>query len=236
MRAVVLTGGLGTRLRRLTETPKGLLEIAGRPFLEYQFRLLRRFGFREIVLCIGYKGESIRDRFDDGSKLGARLFYSCEEDQLLGTGGALKKAEEYLSDRFLVLNGDSYLELDLDELKAFHASRSVLGTIAASTAEDAKDYGSLQLEKDGMITGFVEKSGTSGKGIVNAGVYLLEKEFLDLIPPGRVCSLEREAFPQAVAKGKRLCAFVSSNPFIDIGTPERYAKAEQFFKERGFSA
>jgi len=235
MKAVILTGGLGTRLRGLTETPKALLEIAGRPFLEYQFRLLARFGFREIVLCIGYKGESIRDRFGDGSKVGATLLYSCEEDQLLGTGGALKKAEEYVSDRFLVLNGDSYLELDLDKLKAFHASRTVLGTIAASTVEDAKDYGSLQLEKDGMIAGFVEKSRSSGKGIVNAGVYLLEKEFLDLIPPGRVCSLEREAFPQAITKGNRLSAFVSSNPFIDIGTPERYAQAQRFFKDRGFS-
>lgn len=221
---VVLCGGLGTRLRpAVADRPKALAAVGDRPFLAVQLELLRDRGARHFVLCVGHMAEQIEAAFGDGSAFGVRIDYSRDGEQLLGTAGALKRAEQYFAPAAVVVNGDTYLDLDLARLARVHSSAQARGAVATLTlahVPDAGRFGAVEL-RGNRVVGFREKS-EPGSGWVNAGAYVIERELLKRIPAGEAVSLERDVFPVALRDGMRLTAMPHEEPFADIGTPDAY--------------
>jgi len=239
--SVILIGGLGTRLRSaVSDRPKVLAEIQGRPFLAFLLDQLSATGIKRVVLCAGYKGEQVQAVF--GHSYGPLdLFYS-QETSPLGTGGALRLAIKLIeSDPVLVMNGDSYCGANLKAFWMWHTERNAAGSILLTHTFQMKRFGRVQVDSDGLVLDFDEKGKRGGQGWINAGVYLLGQDFILSIPANRTVSLEREVFPQWV--GRKLYGYESAGRFWDIGTPEDYAEAEQFFstlkkgsrEERAFS-
>jgi NDP-sugar pyrophosphorylase family protein len=228
--AIILVGGEGTRLRSVVpETPKPLAPVAGRPFLEWLLRALHRQGVARVVLSTGVWAEQIEafvDRIRSARELDLDL--ECVRDpQPLGTGGALRNAlAEVRTDRVLALNGDSYCAFDLRDLVHRHLERRARASLVLTRVTDTARFGSVTLDAGHRITDFREKSRSAGPGLVNAGVYLLEREALEEIPSGRNLSLERDVLPGWV--GAALFGVVSEGSFIDIGTPESYARSHTF--------
>ena len=226
MKAVLLVGGLGTRLRSAVPSlPKPLASVGDRPFLELLVRQLGGQGISQLVMCTGYLGEQVESVFQDGSGFGVAIEYS-KEAVPLGTGGALKLAQSYLQHEsaFLLLNGDSFLEVDFNKLIAFHQKHGGLATVSVVPVEDASRYGTVQVDADARVVGFAEKAGKSAPGIINAGVYVFGNPVLAQIPEGPV-SLERDVFPQIMEQG--VFAAEQDGLFIDIGTPDDYARARE---------
>lgn len=223
--ALLLCGGLGTRLRSAYDAgPKVLAPVAGRPFLSYMLEWLGRQGVAEVLLCVGYRAEQIRELFPSGSGR-PRVAYSVEPEPL-GTGGAVKYAEpRIVGDRFFVLNGDSLAGVSLAEMLAFHVAHGAQATLATVPVAAAGRYGSVDTDARGRVTGFREKdAAASGPQAINSGIYLMERELLELFPAACAVSLERTVFP-ALA-GRSLYAFSSSGSFIDIGVPEDFERAQ----------
>jgi D-glycero-alpha-D-manno-heptose 1-phosphate guanylyltransferase len=228
MKAVLLVGGLGTRLRSVVPSlPKPLASVGEKPFLELLVRQLGRQGIRQLVMCTGYRAQQIEEVFGDGSDLGVEIEYSKEEVPL-GTGGALKLAQRYVQHEpeFLVLNGDSFMEIDFDQLLGFHREKGRLTTIAVVPVQDASRYGTVQLGIDSRVLGFSEKTGDHSPGIINAGVYVFGSGVLAQIPEG-LASLERDVFPRLLEQG--MYAAEQRGLFIDIGTPDDYARAGEIY-------
>lgn len=223
----VLAGGLGTRLRSVVaDRPKVLAPVGGRPFLAYLFDRLSSAGIREATLLTGFAADQVHASF--GSNFGGlRLAYSRELEPL-GTAGALRRALPQLPGKSILLfNGDSYCEVDLTALLAFHERTGASATLTLTQVADSSRYGRVHFDGDRRIERFEEKNGTRESGWINAGVYLLGRELVERIPPDRAVSLEREVLPACVAAGS---AFgFPGGRFIDIGTPESYAEAEAFF-------
>lgn len=229
MTAVILIGGLGTRLRPLTlETPKPLLPILNRPFLEYQLRRLRLAGIRDVVFCLAYRPEAFRRKIGNGRRYGIRARY-CVESTPLGTGGAVGNARRYLRGTTLVLNGDMFFDFDLHRMAAFHRARRAVATIALTRVKDPTLYGLVETGRDGRIRRFLEKPTWEEvtTNTINAGVYLFEPSVLDRIPSGRAVSLERDVYPTLLKEGERLCGWVTSGYWLDIGTVEKYLQAHR---------
>lgn len=225
--AVVLAGGLGTRLRPVVaDRPKVLAEVNGRPFLDYLLDQLTAAGIRRIVLCTGYMAETVRSLL--GTRYGdAELEYSVESE-LLGTGGALRLALPLLaSDPVLVLNGDSYCDVDLRAFAATHDRRGAVASLALAEVTDIRRYGAVDVAADGTITAFEEKGSRSGLGLINAGVYLLELSTIASIAAHEMVSLERDIFPGLIGNG--LYGDTRTGRFIDIGVPDDYHAAATFF-------
>jgi histidinol-phosphate phosphatase family protein len=231
--AAVLVGGQGLRLRSVvSDRPKVLASVAGRPFLAYLLDQLGRQGVRRVVLCTGYRGEQIESEFGR-SYQGLALEYAPEQEPL-GTGGALRNALPRLgSDPVLTLNGDSCCNYLLKPFLAWHRARRAAASLWLTEVADARRFGRVQAAEDGTLRRFEEKAGTDERpspngvgGWINAGIYLLAQRFLAAIPAGRAVSLEREVFPAWVGRG--LYGYRSAAPFLDIGTPESYARAEAF--------
>lgn len=227
MTAVILAGGLGTRLQSVVaDRPKVLAEIRGRPFLAYLLDQLAAFDLRRIVLCTGYLGEQVQAAFGDTYRC-LRLLYS-QELSPLGTAGALRLALPlFESNPVLVMNGDSFCETDLRTFWSRHNRRDADGTLLLAEVRDTKRYGRVDIDNDGRVLHFNEKGGRGGPGWINAGIYLLNHCLLLTIPAGVRASLEREMFPAWIGQG--LHGYRSEGRFLDIGTPEAYAMAEQFF-------
>lgn len=234
---VILAGGLGKRLRvACSGTPKSLAPVAGQPFLDYLMRWVSASGFADIVLCVGYRAEDIQQRYRDGAAWGLHIAYSIETE-LMGTAGAIKQAEALLTaPAFLVLNGDSFVEADLEELLEFHRRRHALATVALAPAPLDSRYGSVRVDDSAKILGFVEKDSTSfvdnkvERTWINGGVYAFQNDLLSLIPSGRPVSLEIEIFPRLV--GHQFYGFPTNGYFIDIGSPADYQRAQKEFRER----
>jgi mannose-1-phosphate guanylyltransferase len=227
MQAIVLAGGEGTRLRPLTnDVPKPALTLVDRPFLAYMVEWLAGHGVTEAVLACGFLPDVLREALGDGEHAGVRLTYVAEPDRR-GTAGAIRFAAdalgEELEDRFLALNGDVLTDLDLTALMRAHEERGARGTIALHPVEDSAAYGLVGVDADGWVTEFAEKTGESAPGEINAGAYVLERSVLDLVPPGREVSIEREVFPRLIGDG--LGALRLDGYWMDIGTPERYLQA-----------
>jgi NDP-sugar pyrophosphorylase family protein len=215
--AVILAGGLGTRMRPLTETmPKPMLPIRGKPFLHHQLELVRSFGICRIVLLVAYLGEQIEKHFGGGAAFGMHLTYSYEPAPL-GTGGALKNAEALLDDEFLLLNGDTYLAIDYAALaKAFGASKAK-AMIVAYENSDGRVQSNLALASDDRVAVY-RKRDPRGLTHVDAGVIALRRDVLNEIPAGSACSLEEEIFPRLIERGQ-MKAWMTKEPFYDMGSP-----------------
>lgn len=226
MPVLILAGGLGTRLRAaVSNRPKALAPIGNRPFLEIQLELLRDQGARHFVLCVGHLSAQILQTFGNGERLGVRIDYSEEKEQLRGTAGALKLAERFFQQRALVLNGDTYLDWDHNELLEKHleyAGEGALATCAVARLPDGARFGSVDFDPSGrFLQGFREKNQElQGPAWLNAGAYVLEKSLLNWVAPDRMVSLEREIFPVLINQGEKIGVVRSSQPFYDIGTPE----------------
>jgi D-glycero-alpha-D-manno-heptose 1-phosphate guanylyltransferase len=239
--AVILAGGLGTRLRAAYAAgPKSMAPVAGRPFLDYLLRWLQSQGVKEVILCVGYKRTHIQRYVGKGSKWGLRVAYSIEEE-LLGTGGAVKKAERLIPGATLfVINGDTFLGVNLKEMMKFHQNRGALATLAAVNVADHRRYGSLTLDGQGRITAFIEKGdmdasnkSEKGKRPINGGVYVFEKKLLSKIRTHGPVSLEKNVFPRLVAsKNKQVYGFLRDAYFVDIGVPSDLRRAQSGLPER----
>lgn len=231
--ALILAGGLGSRLRSVvSDRPKVLAEVDGRPFLAYLLDELAEAGIRRVVLSTGYLGEQVRAAF--GGRFGDISIDYVQEPEPLGTGGALCYARSALkSDPVLVLNGDSLHYTPFSELLEAHQSGHRAGTLVVKQVPDCRRYGSVTI-RDEAIVEFSEKNNSTGAGWINAGIYMLSQELLASIPAGRPVSLEREVLPVWANRG--LYAFCSEGKFIDIGTPASYARAANFVTVEEVSA
>lgn len=228
--AVILAGGLGTRLRSILGVlPKALAPVAGKPFLTYQLSWLKHSGVRRVVLCTGYQHQLIQDYLGDGAALGLSIHYSVE-DHPLGTAGALRKAKDKITGTFLVLNGDTYLDIDLGAFYAHHRGSGAVATLALMRADQAERYGTVVLDARGRISCFCEK-GQSGAGLVNAGLYACEPSMLACFPEREILSLETDVFPALASQGQ-LGGYVVEGYVCDIGTPESHARFVQDVEQK----
>ena len=221
MKAIVLVGGEGTRLRPLTETcPKPLLPLLNRPFLHHVLDHLAAHGVHEVVLSSPYL-EEVFHSFIEERRGDPRVTWITEESPL-GTGGAIVNALDHVDDTFFVLNGDILTDLDLTAMLRFHRDRGAGATIALTQVDDARPYGLVETDPRGRVAAFREKPTDPIPGDVNAGTYLLEPGPLEVWDRGRSISVEREVFPTLIARGTQLYGFLADAYWTDLGTPERY--------------
>ncbi len=229
--ALILAGGLGTRLQSaVPDVPKALAPVEGRPFLAYLLDRLAAASLRRIILLTGYGAEQIETAL--GRSYGPlRLEYSREE-RPLGTGGAVRRALDRLDGRtLLLLNGDSFCEVDLARFFALHRRRRADLSMVVAKVADASRYGSVRRDVSNRITGYLEKTASAGPGWINAGMYLIERALLKEMPVDQPMSLERDWLPRWLAC-HRVIGFPTTGAFLDIGTPEAYASAAAFFQAR----
>ncbi len=228
MQAIVLVGGEGTRLRPLTNsTPKPALTLVDRPFLAYMIEWLAGHGVTEVVLACGFLPDVLRAALSgEEERAGVRIRYVAEPEPL-GTAGAIRFAADSLGDdldeRFLALNGDVLTDLDLTALSRAHEEWGATATIGLHPVEDSSAFGLVHSDEGGAVLEFLEKTGERKPGEVNAGMYVLQRSVLNLIPPGENVSIERDVFPRLVGNG--LHGLLLDGYWVDIGTPERYLQA-----------
>ena len=227
MKALILAGGLGTRLRPLTYTrPKHLLPIANRPHIEHVFDLVLACDVHEVVMLTSYLAGAFESAIEEGSRRGIRMEVA-HEDEPLGTAGALKNAERYVGDdTFLAFNGDILTDVDLGELVRFHGARDAEATILLTPVEDPSAFGVVPTDPDGRVRGFIEKPSRdeAPTNLINAGIYVLEPSVLARIPEGEPYSAERGLFPELAAAGT-MYALATDAYWMDIGTPRKYLQA-----------
>jgi len=235
VQAIVLVGGEGTRLRPLTSTvPKPALTLVDRPFLAYMIEWLAGHGVSEVVLACGFLPDVLREALaGEEDRAGVSIRYVVEPERR-GTAGAIRFAADELGadldERFLALNGDVLTDLDLSALLGVHSERGAAATLGLHPVEDSSAYGLVHSGPEGAVLEFLEKTGESVPGEVNAGMYVLERSVLDLIPPGEEVSIERDVFPRLVGEG--LHGLRLDGYWVDIGTPERYLQASWDILER----
>ena len=221
-----MVGGKGTRLRSVVaDRPKPMAEIFGRPFLEWMLLALKLQGIKRVVLSVGHMAEYIQSFFGEGESLGIELVYALDPFPL-GTGGALRNALRYLkTNTFVALNGDSYSSFNLNEMDVFHRQHNASCTICLTHVVDKNRYGSIELDSSDAVTLFQEKNSLDqSPGLINAGIYIFERSFIEKIPAGIEISLEKDFFPEMIGRG--LFAYKQEEGiFIDIGTPASYEAA-----------
>ena len=231
--AVILVGGEGTRLRPLTaRTPKPMLPLVDRPLLAYTFEHLAAHGVGRAVLSCGYLPTQIEAHFG-ASHEGMEVEYRVEDSPLGTAGGIRYGAEGRIDGTFLGMNGDSLRMADIGALLAFHREQGALATLLLTPVEDPTRFGLVRLAADGKVTGFLEKPRPEeiDTNLINAGLYVLEPEVLDLVPPGKPVSIERDVFPRIVEQG-RLYGLALPGYWLDVGTPESYLQAHRDVLER----
>jgi D-glycero-alpha-D-manno-heptose 1-phosphate guanylyltransferase len=230
LEAIILAGGLGTRLKGVVnDLPKSMASVNGHPFLEYLLNYLLGQGIHRIILSVGYKRDLIQSYFKDHYK-GMTITYAIEEEPL-GTGGGIKNAFKLVeSDLAFSLNGDSLFRIDFQAMLRMHSSSGADLTLALRYLEDTARYGTVKINTDKQITGFMEKDPDSGAGYINGGVYLINKDFIDKEEFPEIFSLEKDCFEKYYDKA-RIFAYLSKGYFLDIGIPEDYQKAQDDFRE-----
>jgi len=225
--AVILAGGLGTRLRSaVSDRPKVLAEVHGKYFLTFLLDCLIKAGFEDAVLCTGYRGEQIQTACGNGYGP-LRLVYS-QETSPLGTAGAIRLALPFFkSDTVLVMNGDSVCYADMTAFRTWHEERKAEASLLLTRVNDVRRFGQVVADNEGHILRFEEKNNRSGPGWINAGIYLINKKLIEKIQEDTPVSLEKNVFPSLI--GRKFYGFQCEGRFIDIGTPESYSEAEHFF-------
>src|SRR5690606_12837342 len=231
MRALILAGGKGTRLRPLTVyTPKPIVPLVNRPFLLYQIDILRRSGITDITLSLSYQPAKIEEILGDGSDFGVALKYVTEPTPL-GTAGAYRFAAEKETESVIVFNGDIITDVDITAMIEFHKKSEAAATIALKPVEDPSAYGLVETDSDGRVKSFLEKPKPDqlkelNVNTINSGTYILEPAILDLVPANENTSFEYNVFPQILEKKMNFSAFVlDDNYWRDIGTTESYLAA-----------
>jgi mannose-1-phosphate guanylyltransferase len=236
MKAVILAGGEGTRLRPLTlSTPKPVVPVVDRPFLRHQLDLLARAGVREVVFSVAYRPERVEAVFGDGRTLGLRIVYAVE-DTPLGTGGAVRNALPLLDERTIVLNGDVLSDVDLGAIVSAHVAAGARATILLTSVPNPAAYGLVETDTAGRVLRFVEKPRPEQitTDTINAGVYVLETPLIGLMPEGVNHSIERAFFPSLLARGDLVLGPVHRGYWIDIGTPDKYLQVHRDILGRRF--
>ena len=229
MKALFLAGGMGTRLKPLTDhLPKPMVPIMGRPLLERSIEQLRGCGVNEVVLSTCYRADDIENHFAKNGNYGIKLNYVCE-DIPLGTGGAIKNCRDFFDSTFLIFNSDILSNIDLNDLLHFHKEKRADVTIAATRVADPSSYGVIEYDEFGFATTFTEKPkpGEAKSDFINAGIYVFEPRVLDLIPSDRVVSVEKETFPLLLKKRYKIAVYRGGSYWIDIGTPEKYMQVHR---------
>jgi len=226
MKAVILVGGEGTRLRPLTfNTSKAMVPILNKPFLEYLILYLKKHGVRDIILATSYLPDSIQSYFGDGTGSGVHLTYLIEE-QPLGTAGAVKNASSFLGEPFFVVNGDILTGIDLSAMMSQHQKIKPKVSLALTPVDNPTIYGVVETDGKGMVKRFVEKPSWEQvtTNMINAGIYILEPEVLSYIPPTTPCTFEHYLFPLLLKQGEPILSYPSTAYWTDIGTLEKYLK------------
>ncbi len=239
MKAILLAGGQGTRLRPLTlNTPKPIVPIFDRPFLHYQIDRLKAVPeIDEVILSLNYQPDRIEEVLGDGTDLGLPIRYVVEPAPL-GTGGAIKYAARGLSGTIIVFNGDVLTEIDLAAVVAMHREQGARATIVLTPVDNPADYGLVETDAQHNITNFVEKPrpGEIPTNNINAGIYVLESDTFDRIPDDTNWSIERGYFPTLVTRGERFLGFPYAGYWIDIGTPAKYRQVHRDIMDGQFGA
>ena len=239
MKAILLAGGKGTRLRPLTvHTPKPIVPIFNRPFLYYQLDLLRQVPeIDEAILSLNYQPRRIEEIFGEGEGLGIRLRYVVEP-QPLGTGGAIRYAGDHLTESVVVFNGDVLTQVDLGAVLRLHRERKAKATIVLTPVENPRAYGLVETDGDCNIKRFQEKPGEDEItcNTINAGIYVLEPETFDRIPKDTAWSIERSFFPSLIERGETFVAYVYDGYWIDIGTPAKYLQVHKHIMDGRYLA
>jgi NDP-sugar pyrophosphorylase family protein len=226
--AVVLAGGLATRLRPVTESiPKALVEVAGRPFIEHQLALLRRNGIRRVVLCLGYLGEQIQARLGDGTAHGIELAYSFDGEQLLGTGGALRRAAPLLGDVFWVMYGDSYLDIDYPSVLEYFAGHDARGLMTVLHNGNRWDRSNV-IFRDGQLLRYDKHAQDAAMAYIDYGAALLWREVLERIPPAQPYDLA-ELYSALVAE-RQMIGYEVTQRFYEIGSHAGLAETQAYLQ------
>ena len=227
MKALILIGGLGTRLRPLTcHTPKPLLPIVNKPFLEYQFELIKSHGINEVTLCLAYMPHVFEKHLGSGKKWGLKINYVHEKEPL-GTGGAIRNAIKHIDETTVVFNGDILTDINLKSMLAFHRKNKSFVTIALTRVKDPTAFGLVETDKTGRIERFLEKPSWDEVtcNTINAGIYVFKPQAVELIPAGVSFSVERGLFPNLLARQYRIFGYTFNGYWMDIGTVEKYMQA-----------
>lgn len=242
MKAIILAGGKGERLKPLTnKMPKPMVPLIGKPIIEYIIMWLKSYGINEIALTLGYRAQDITDYFGDGRRFGVKLHHYIE-DMPLGTAGSVKNAEDFLDEDFLVLSGDAFSDLNLDEFIVFHRDMGGIGTIAVKNVENPKGFGIVDIDGENKIVDFIEKPENPVKNTVNIGIYAFNKSILKYIP--NCCyDFARNLFPRLIEGAKnsiekggdknkfQLYAYNTKSYWSDIGTLNSYYATNSFIVE-----
>jgi NDP-sugar pyrophosphorylase family protein len=239
MKAILLAGGKGTRLRPLTlHTPKPIVPILDRPFLYYQIDLLKQIPeIDEVILSLNYQPRRIEEIFGEGEGLGIRVRYVVEP-MPLGTGGAIRYAGDSLTESVVVFNGDVLTQVDLAAVLRLHRERKAKATIVLTPVENPRAYGLVETDARGNVSRFLEKPGEDEItcNTINAGIYVLEPDTFDRIPKDTAWSIERSYFPSLIERGETFVAYVYDGYWIDIGTPAKYMQVHRDILDGRYSA
>ncbi|MDR9405446.1 MAG: NDP-sugar synthase, partial [Halothece sp. Uz-M2-17] len=229
MRAVLMAGGSGTRLRPLTcDLPKPMVPVLNRPMAEHIVNLLKRHNIREIIATLHYLPDVMRDYFGDGSEFGVQMEYAVEEDQPLGTAGCVKNVEELLDDTFVVISGDSMTDFDLSEAIQFHKENQSKATLVLTRVPNPVEFGVVITDKENRIQRFLEKPSSSEifSDTVNTGTYILEPEVLQYLPKHEECDFSKDLFPLLLEKGEPMYGYVADDYWCDVGHLEAYRESQ----------
>jgi len=228
-KALIMAGGFGSRMKELTKnTPKPMLPLNGQPILQYSIDLCKRYGITEIAISIFHFGEQIKEYYGDGSRFGVNIIY-IEEDEPLGTAGALRLNESWFDEPFMMCNADELKDINLQHMYMQHKKNGAAATIAITQVDDPTKYGVVDMDS-GSIKRFVEKPSLeeAPSNLINAGLYILDPEVIDLVPDG-FCMIEKEIFPLLARQGK-LYGYHFKGQWFDTGTKERYSAASEQWK------
>ncbi|MGH2728180.1 MAG: nucleotidyltransferase family protein, partial [Actinomycetota bacterium] len=238
MKAVIMAGGEGTRLRPLTSNqPKPMVPMVNRPLMEHIVLLLKRHGFTDVIVTIQFLASLVRTYFGDGEDLGVSLAYATEETPL-GTAGSVKNAEGALDESFLVISGDALTDIDLEKVAAYHREKGALATVVLSRQPDPLEYGIVIADEEGRIERFLEKPGWGQvfTDTVNTGIYILEPEIFRHIPADTPYDFSKDLFPKLLEQGAPVFGYIAEGYWCDVGTIEAYLRAHKDVLERRVQA